>query len=125
MQFDVVKNIRDPWDKARKEGRYAVVIDTGNELVVLPCTTYFQRTGTVPVGAALLTRNNSPVWAKSGFSATEVCISFRDAFIVLRGSSALDYAVQVGILDLGMDKRFNEVIRTLTLQYLGHITKKA
>ena len=25
MQFDVVKNIRDPWDKARKEGRYVVV----------------------------------------------------------------------------------------------------
>lgn len=125
MKFDVVKNVRDPWDAARKERRYAVVIEDGSDLVLLPCTTYFQRTGVVPMGSVLVSKHNSVAWYGCGFTADEVCVSLRDAFRVHRGSSALDRAVLVGMLNLEFDKRLADSLKLLMLQYLRNVTKCA
>lgn len=123
MKLHVIKNIRDPWDATHK-GRFAVAIQFESFLIILPCTTYFQRTGMVPAGAALLAKD-SPAKIGSGFTADDVCISFRDAFRVEKGSGILDNVVIVGILDLEIDKRFKENVSSLILQYLGRVTKKA
>lgn len=117
MKFVVVRGFQDPRDTAKKTARYAVVLGMFNgRIAVAPCTTYPARTGTIPRGSALLTKQ-SPAYAGSGFTAEQLAISIRDTALYTVDSHYVKGCDQVGILNVGKDKRLADNMRQLMKEY--------
>lgn len=117
MKFVVVRGFQDPRDSAKKTARYAVVLGMVNgRVAIAPCTTYPQRTGTVPRGSALLT-NQSPAYKGSGFTAEQLAINMRDAALYTIDSYWVKNVEQVGVLNVEKDKRLCDNIKQLMREY--------
>ncbi len=121
MKFVVVRGFQDPRDSERKTARFAVVLGMVNgRVAVAPCTTYPQRTGSVPRGSALLT-SRSPAYAGSGFTAEELAINIRDAGLYAIDSQYIRGCDQVGTLNTAKDRRLDDNLRQLMREYdLAH-----
>lgn len=117
MKFVVVRGFQDPRDVAKKSARYAVVLGMVNgRVAIAPCTTYPQRTGTVPRGSALLT-NQSPAYKGSGFTADSLAINIRDAALYTIDSHWVKNVDQVGVLNVEKDKRLHDNLKQLLREY--------
>lgn len=116
MKISVVRGILSPSDSAKKTGRFGLLIKTGNEAMVIPCTSYAERTGTTPRGNALLTEK-SPAYKASGFTKSIVAIDVRNYFIAHVESQYLEEAEQVGVLNLDKDNRLKAEIMELMKFY--------
>ena len=116
MKLVVVTGWVDPSDKHKKR-RPAVVLGMVNgRIAVAPCTTLVMRTGEVPTGSVLLTKN-SPAFAGSGFHADEVTVWVRNAALYSIDSHFVQNCTQIGVVDTDLDKRFRDNLRDMMKQY--------
>ena len=123
MKLVTITGWVDPSDPHKKR-RPAVVLGMVNgRIAVAPCTTLVMRTGEVPVGGALLTKN-SAAHKDSGFHADEVIVWVRNAALYSIDSAFVKSVKQIGVIDTELDKRFRDNLADLMRQYdLVHSTK--
>lgn len=105
MKLEVIRGFLHPFDKARKSGRFGVVLNRVDGFVLIaPTTSAYERIHSVPQGLVLLS-NKSESYKVSGFNVENVLISLRDMVVVREDSAWLEGAKKVGVLDLTKDKR--------------------
>ncbi len=117
MEYRVIKGLCSPFDAEKKAGRRAVIIrEFSDYYYMAPATTYFSRTGTVPIGSALLT-NKSEAYKGSGFDKPEILISVRDAFLIAKNSLWLSKMEFIGVLNAKKDLRFQDNMTELQKKF--------
>lgn len=116
MNLVVVRLFKHPKDASRKM-RYAVVLGMVNgRVAVAPCTSYPARTGCVPDGSSLITKD-SPAYASSGFTVDQVAISIRDAGLYSIDSNCVRRCKQAGTIDTSLDKHLAANLKELMARY--------
>ncbi|CAB5514673.1 hypothetical protein ACOTHJ_13340 [Achromobacter xylosoxidans] len=116
MNLVVVRMFQHPRDTSRKH-RYAVVLGMVNgRVAVAPCTSYPARTGLVPQGSSLITKD-SPAFASTGFTVDKVAISIRDTGLYSIDSTCVRRCKQVGTLNTELDRHLAENLKQLMREY--------
>jgi len=116
MNLVVVRLFKHPKDTSRKF-RFAVILGMVNgRLAIAPCTSYPTRTGCVPEGSSLITKD-SPAYATSGFKVERVAISIRDAGLYSIDSDCVRQCEQAGFINLTLDKHLAANMKELMIRY--------
>lgn len=116
MKLVIVNGFKAPHDPCKKNRFAAILGMKDGRVIVAPCTTYFERTGVVPRGSVLITKE-SPAFAATGFTREKVCISLRDAALYSIDSEYIKGITQTGMLDLSKDKRLKDLFKRVAAEY--------